>query len=377
MIRKIVKLAAFSVLILMLGCSKPPTQAPPPTPTEKPVVAVVEETATAVSLPVPVSGDEIPTTTEEPTAIIPEIVHENIPGISKYSSIERISDCSTGERIELGATTLIGQACDNWNKNKLERPADAPNGTYYPAVDILRAEMGTNQLWMFAKINLYKGAAGQLPPELSLGFEIDTDLDSRGDYLILASGLTSTEWTTDGVQVWWDQTKDVGGAKPHVPDGTVGDGYETLLFDAGQGLDADLAWARINPEDGASVEFAFKPSLLPENQIFVWWAWTTLNAVSPIDMELVDSRQDNETWKIDNTCSKIFNGKPSKVIANICDFVLPTPTPTPTPKVNTNNPPGIGCIVKSDAQCNAEADINGGGFPWWWDNSTCSCQPTN
>ncbi|MDP3682401.1 MAG: hypothetical protein Q8S01_00570, partial [Ignavibacteria bacterium] len=281
-------------------------------------------------------------------------------------------DCSTGERISLGATTLIGQACDNWKKDKLERPADAPNGTYFPEIDIVRAEMGTNQIWMFAKISLYKDAAGQLPPELNLGFEIDTDLDSRGDYLILANGLNSTDWTTDGVQVWWDQTNDVGGNKPHVPDGKTGDGYETLLFDAGQGLDSDLAWVRINPEDRASVEFAFKPSFLPENQVFTWWAWATLQDFLPIDMELVDSQQDTESWKIDNTCSWIFNGKPSKMIANICEFVVPTPTPLPTP-----TPSVIGCVVKSDAQCNAEADIQLGGFPWWWDAANCRCQPTN
>lgn len=344
--RKMIKLVAFSLLIFVLGCSKLQTEAPPPTPTNKPVVAVVEETAVLTSVPVPVSGDTIPTATEDPTVVVTEIVHEAIPGISKYSTTERIDDCSTGERIELGATTLIGQACDNWKKNKLERPADAPNGTYYPAIDIVRAEMGTNQIWMFAKIRLYKGASGQLPTDLSLGFEIDTDLDSRGDYLILASGLTSTEWTTDGVQVWWDQTKDVGGASPHVPDGTVGDGYETLLFDVGLGADADLAWARINPEDGASVEFAFKPSLLPENQIFVWWAWATLKQVSPVDMELVDSQQDTESWKIDNTCSKIFNGKPSTMIVNICEFVIPTPTPAPTekPRESSSSAPDTGPV---------------------------------
>lgn len=347
--RKMTRLVAFSLLVFLLGCSKLQTEAPPPAPTDKPVVVVVEEPAVQepavlTSVPVHESGNTNPTATEEPTIVVTEIIHEAIPGISKYSSTERIIDCSTGERIELGATTLIGQDCDNWKKNKLERPADKPNGTYFPEIDIIRAEMGTNQDWMFAKIRLYKGASGQLPPELSLGFEIDTDLDSRGDYLILASGLTSTEWTTDGVQVWWDQTKDVGGTQPHVPDGTIGDGYETLLFDSGLGIDADLAWARINPEDGASVEFAFKPNLVPENKMFVWWAWATIKEVSPTDMELVDSQLDTETWKIDNTCSKIFNGKPSRIIANICDFVVPTPTPTPTatpaPRSDPVCPPG-------------------------------------
>jgi hypothetical protein len=373
--RKLIKLVAFSLMVFLLGCSKLQAEAPTLVPTDKPVAASIEETAVPTSTIAPVEEVAAQISTEDPAAVVTEIIHEVIPGNSKYSSAERIDDCSTGERVALGATTLIGAACDNWKKAKLERPADAPNGTYYPVIDIVRAEMGTNQVWIFAKINLYKDAAGQLPPELSLGFEIDTDLDSRGDYLILANGLSSTEWTTDGVQVWWDQTKDVGGAKPHVPDGTVGDGYETLLFDAGQGLDADLAWARINPENGASVEFAFKPDLLPENKVFVWWAWATLKEVSPVDMELVDSQKDTETWLFDNTCSKIFNGKPSNMIVNICEFVIPTATPLPTEQPRV--PSGPSCVVKSNAQCNAEADINGGGFPWWWDYKTCSCQPTN
>lgn len=374
---KLLILTIIVLFLFLMGCSMLVATTEAPMPTDLPSPANTEVTADVTTSPEPTKDTTEAVISEEPTANVTEvvIVHENIPGISKYSSTERIDDCSTGERIALGATTLIGQACDNWKKAKLERPADAPNGTYYPAIDIVRAEMGTNQLWLFAKINLYKDAAGQLPSEMSLGFEIDTDLDSRGDYLILASGLNSTEWTTDGVQVWWDQTKDVGGNNPHVPDGNVGDGYETLLFDAGQGLDADLAWARINPENGASVEFAFKPSLLPENQVFVWWAWAALKDVSPVDMELVDSQIDTESWMLDNTCSKIFNGKPSKMIVNICEFVIPTPTPLPTEKPNIQS--GSGCVVKSDAQCNAEADINGGGFPWWWDNSTCSCQPTN
>ncbi|MDP3449303.1 MAG: hypothetical protein Q8R87_01895 [Anaerolineaceae bacterium] len=345
--RKLIKLVAFSLMVFLLGCSKLQAEAPTLVPTDKPVAASIEETAVPTSTSAPVEEVAAQLPTEEPTAVVTEIIHETIPENSKYSTTERIDDCSTGERVALGATTLIGFGCDNWEKAKLERPADKPNGTYYPVIDIVRAEMGTNQVWMFAKINLYEDAAGQLPPELSLGFEIDTDLDSRGNYLILAKGLNSTEWTTDGVQVWWDQTKDVGGAKPHVPDGTVGDGYETLLFDAGQGLDADLAWARINPENGASVEFAFKPDLLPENKVFVWWAWATLKEVSPVDMELVDSQKDTETWMFDNTCSKIFNGKPSKMIVNICEFVLPTPTPTPT-STPAPNAPNAGPVCPPD-----------------------------
>ena len=374
---KLLSLTIIVLFLFLMGCSNTTAKTETFMPSDLPEKADTEAPAVVAATPEPTELITEAVISEEPTANVTEvvIVHENIPGISKYSSTERIDDCSTGERLALGATTLIGQACDNWKKAKLERPADAPNGTYYPAIDIVRAEMGTNQLWMFAKINLYKDAAGQLPPELSLGFEIDTDLDSRGDYLIMVSGLSSTEWTTDGVQVWWDQTKDVGGTNPHVPDGNVGDGYETLLFDAGQGVDSDLAWARINPENGESVEFAFKPDLLPENQVFVWWAWATLKPVSPIDMELVDIQKDTESWEIDNTCGKIFNGKPSKMIVNICEFVIPTATPIPTdvPSSSSGSSNPSVC-VPIDCQAAHPGDPIGS---WEWNSGTCSCQAIN
>ncbi|MDO8969616.1 MAG: hypothetical protein Q7U74_02945, partial [Saprospiraceae bacterium] len=163
-----------------------------------------------------------------------------------------------------------------------------------------------------------------------------------------------------------------GGSKPQSPDGKVGDGYETLVFDSGRGEDPDLAWVRVNPTDGASIEFAFKTTLLPSNLVFAWWAWTSLENFEPARMEFVDSYSESEVWKVDNTCSWIFNGKPTNILTNICEFVVPTPLPTitPTPRVQ-------GCVVKTDAQCNAAADPNGGGFPWWFDITTCKCRPTN
>lgn len=296
-----------------------PAELPTLAPTEIPTQEVLN----------PVTGEENPTpdTTEPPV----EVIHVSIPGASRYSSDQRISDCNTGERKSLGVTTLVGVDCDNWNEADLERPVELSSGNYLPAVDIVRAQMGETQGWIFGKISLYQDAAGQIPANLMVMFEIDIDLDSRGEYLILAKGINSSEWTTNGVQVWWDQTGDVGGEKPHVPDGALGDGYETLLFDSGQGEDPDLAWVRISPEDSASVEFAFKTEILPENRMFAWWAWTILGELDPQMMEIVDSLTTTSSSQMDNTCSWIFNGKPTNLLKNICDFEIPSTTPVPTP----------------------------------------------
>lgn len=293
------------------------------TPTSEPSTEVVVETSDLVD-----ATQEVATENPEEGVVI---IHQIIPGEPSYAKDQKINDCSTGERIALGATTLIGSGCDNWNRGKLERPADAVNGNYSPSADIVRANMGSDQVWLFGKIELYQSASGNIPEELSAGFELDTDLDSRGEYLILASGIESIEWTTEGVQVWQDVNGDVGGTKPHSPDGSAGDGFETLVFDSGVGDDADLAWVRIDQFNRSNIEFAFKPSLVPENKLFAWWTWAALGKINPQKMEMIDSQIDDTLWEIDNTCGWIFNGKPTNMLVNICDFVVPTATPSPTP----------------------------------------------
>lgn len=311
---------------------------------EQPTLAQVDETSQPEPTEIsnPVTGAE---PTSDPTAEPEEeIAHTDIPGEPIYTAGQKVNDCNTGERIELGATTLIGSGCDVWTKAKFERPANAVNGDYIAALDIIRANMGSNQSWMFGKIELYNTALGNLPGDLVVGFEIDTEINSRGNFLILASGLNSTEWSTSGVQVWQDQNGDVGGSKPQSPDGKVGDGYETLVFDSGRGEDPDLAWVRVSPTDGASIEFAFKNTLLPSNQVFAWWAWTAQGNLDPAKMEFVDSLSEIDLWRIDNTCSWIYNGRPTNILTNICDFVMPTAIPSPTPTLQAsqghNCPPG-------------------------------------
>lgn len=311
-------------------------------------------TETATEPPV---STEAPSSTHEPT-----IVHEMTPGEPSYARGQKVTDCNTGDRVAMGVTTLVAEGCDTWQIDKLERPVDYLNGTYYPWLDIVSVSMGTNQAWMFANVQLFKDAAGKIPSDMVVGVELDVNLDSRGDFLVLATGPNSTDWTTNGVQVWKDINGDVGGTKAHTPDGQKGNGYETLIFDSGKGDDADLAWVRINPGNGSAIEFAFKPTLLPKNQVFAWWAWVGQGEVDPQEMEVIDYQSEASVWKMDNTCGWIFNANPSRMLSNICDYVVPTvtPLPTPTPK------PGFVCKLNS-AKCRAK------GPGWEFDAATCSC----
>jgi len=196
--KKIVKMTFLLLSILLLsacsvlgkgGDSPAETVALPAVET----AAAMPATATLAN-PVTGAGQAAPIPTQTPVVI----QHQQVPGNPTYTRDQKVTDCSTGERIALGATTVVGSGCDDWSQDKLERPVDALNGNYFPVVDIVRASMGTNQAWMFARVELYKDAAGNLPENLSVGVELDTDLDSRGDILILVKGLHSTEWTTEG-----------------------------------------------------------------------------------------------------------------------------------------------------------------------------------
>lgn len=365
--KKVIWLMLVLVLIIGSGCNPKPKETPLPAPTDPPAVITTDSPTAAEVTATQASSEVQITETLAPT--LPPVTHSLIPVEPNYLFSQRINDCSTGDRVAMQTKTLIAIDCDQWPIGRLERPADQPNGNYLPALDIIQAQMGNSPRWVFGMIRLYQIASGNLPPALVAGFEIDTDLDSRGNMLIVATNLSSTEWTTDGVQVWQDQNLDVGGGKPHSPDGQEGDGYETLLFDSGSGSDPDLAWVRVNPADGAVIEFAFKPTYLPENMRFAWWAITLLEEIQPAKMELLDSQSDQNSWLMDNTCGWIFNAQPSKTLINICPFTLPTaiPLPTATPKPNDSCQP---------VNCQALHPTDPPGT-WEWNSTLCKCTQIN
>ena len=136
------------------------------------------------------------------------------------------------------------------------------------------------------------------------------------------------EWTTMGVQVWEDINDDVGGETPFLAeDGNPGDGYETLIFDQGLGDDPDIAWVRVSPDDPATVDFAFKRSLIPDwVTAILWWTWASQEPLVPADFDYVDTYDEDEVYLIGNSCRWIFDGDPEPV-PNICLYEQPTPEP--------------------------------------------------
>jgi hypothetical protein len=128
--------------------------------------------------------------------------------------------------------------------------------------------------------------------------------------------------------VWADTNDDVGGDTPVIADPVnTGDGYETQLFDQGLGEDPDLAWVRIAPDDPATIDFAFKHSVVPSvGSPILWWTWASQEALNPGEFDYNDTFGADEVHQIGNSCRWIFDGPPQPVL-NICLYEPPEPDP--------------------------------------------------
>lgn len=319
--------------------------------TDTPVVEAVEEI-------------EIPTPTIELTQTLvplPDVTHKTIPGEPKYMLAQLITDCQTGFYVEPGKP-VDTRGCDWWQINRLERPHDEDFQDYLSPYDIIEAQFGEDDTWLFAQIVTFP-ATDPATMQGTFAIEIDRDLNMRGDYLIQVTNPVAGDWSVAGVRVWKDTNNDVGSYTAfYADDVNTGDGYEEILFDQGLGDDPDLAWARISPDDSNTVQIAFKQSAIGY-PLFEWWAWASMDQPLNSNYDLVDTFDDNDLYYIDNTCAWIYGGKP-RPLDNICGYTIPD---VPTPK------PGGGGSHPTPGPCKPPQ----GGCPpgWFWiGEPNCYCQ---
>jgi len=293
-------------------------------------------TSTPGAIPNTVQAMDTPVS---PTDTLAPIVHTLTPGDPPGGFESAIRDADTSS---VGSQHRAN-AGENFSVNLFERPFDQSMQTYFPDLDIKNTGLKRNAPWTYVTITL----AGQNPQgglKQAYGLELDINRDGRGDFLILAQS-PSTGWSTDGVRVWQDANRDVGGPTPIQadPPPQTGDGYETLLFDAGRGADPDLAWARLSPSDQNSVQIAFKSSLYGDADKFLWGAWaidpamvhpdwfdyndhfTQADAGSPLK-ELTQYYPLKALYGVDDTCRWAVGFTPTGNEPGICP-VPPTPTP--------------------------------------------------
>lgn len=322
-----------AMMVLLAACSgkatAPATEAP----------AIVPPTE-VVSAPIPT---ETPAVTH---AIIPvslPVEHSNHAGDYDSSTTADRKEAPGGDRFTYGM---------------FERPFNATTmDIYFPNLDIVDLTVFKDDTWSYASIVL-KGpdANGQMQGRYAL--EIDVDGAGRGDFLLIASNPSSTDWSTQGVQVWADANHDVGGSAGGVADEhpQPGDGFETLVFDSDKGSDPDSAWVRISPDDPNTVELAIKNSVLGNDPEFMVRAWAGSGALDPSKFDINDHMTHEQAGasvsgyavfypikglsEIDNTCRVPVGFAATGSEPGLCPVLIPEQSPlVPVP----GNPPAPSC----------------------------------
>ena len=315
-------LSVFVLGSLVLGACAAPAAAPAE-PQEPQAPAATEAPAEAPQAEAP--------TAEAPAAAPAESQHKDVPGELPAGNGAVMGDHSTVSSLNAGRA-LVG---DQFTLGKFERPYNANTmDVYFPHLDIVSGNVYEEASWVYARLTL-------VGPDTSGAFsgqyaaEVDTDLDGRGDFLMIVNHPSSSDWTTDGVQVLMDTNGDVGGENIVNTDSEgQGDGYETLAFDQGTGTDPDMAWARLSPSDANSIEMAFKSSILQGDDKYLVGFWAATAALNPALFDLNDhytheqAGEANEEFatfypikelaELDNSCRVAVGFLPSGVLPAAC-----------------------------------------------------------
>jgi hypothetical protein len=312
-------------------------------------IAALEATSTAMQIMAGNGGEITASTpevqsavTENPTATI-QITHNIMPSEPGASRASSMTDADTSPY----ASEKRAVGGENYSSGFFERPFNTQTmDVYYPELDILQAWLNNDSTWVYVMIRVV-GSDSNGTLGGSYGAEFDIDSDGRGDFLVFVKN-PATAWSVEGVEVWQDTNNDVGHAVPKITDPPQGgDGYDTRLFYAGQGNDADLAWARIDPTNPQVVQIAIKYSALGNDPAFMWGAWAQdvfhpewfdYNDHFTIDEAGSPLTSQSQYYPLkalaaaDNTCRWVFGFEPTGNEPGICSLpATPTPQPTNTP----------------------------------------------
>ncbi|HEV8262507.1 MAG TPA: hypothetical protein VGQ19_17355 [Burkholderiales bacterium] len=248
-------------LIVIFACNVPgaaaPTAVPSPASVESPAApapTVIQHTLIPVSLPAE---------------------HTNHAGDIDSSTTAGSHEAPGGDRFTFG---------------QYERPFNADTmDRYFPELDILDTFTFQDDTWIYASITM-RGRDGSDQLSGRYGLELDFDVDGKGDWLVLVSHPASTEWSTDGVEVWQDTNKDVGGTAAMFTDEhpAFGDGFDRMVFGSGQESDPDAAWARVAAADPNTVELAVKWSLFGNDNSYLAGMWAGNDDLDPAQFDFND-----------------------------------------------------------------------------------------
>ena len=269
-----------------------------------------------------------PTLEPTPTATLKSAGdHLVFPGKIKERVDSYLVDYNSSDYAEEGVT--YG---DQYKNNILERPFTSEDMVYQGDIDIIRVNLKVSDTWTYAIIYL----STDLPSTgtMRYGMEIDLDENGRGDYLIRTYLPTSTERSVNGVQVFQDLNKDVGGVSPmeiDSPDESL-NGYEVLIFDSGEGEDTDMVWVRRNPDEKNSLQIAYKNDLIGMTG-YLWSAWADDGLKAPGYRDYHDRYTEESAgspypgsplypiksvYLVDTTCRSYFGFTPTGKEPGLC-----------------------------------------------------------
>lgn len=306
------------------------------------------------------SSETAPPTTVSTEGAPPteSIQHNTIPVNLPANQSGEAGDFDSSKVLSNG--TLVGG--DRFTFGRFERPFNANTmDVYFSQLDIVNTQVYHDDTWIYANISL-KELTDSSSADDKYAVEIDANLNGKADWLIIGLKPSSTDWTVNGVQIFQDTNSDVGLELPTLTDENsigVSNGFETIVFDQGQGDDADSAWIRISPNDKNTIDFAIKKSVLGNPAKFLINMWAGRSLLDPVLFDINDQFTHEqagaadegleffypikEVAEIDNSCRMAVGFQPTGAEAGIC----------PVPQQQSGNPvpPGTSCPVGTFLFC--------------------------
>ena len=343
------------LLATMLACNLGEPQSTPPPSTQPPATELTAIVDTAPA----------PPPTETP------IQHQNIPVSLPPDRSSHAGDQDSSAT----ASQKMANGGDRFTFERFERPFNGMTmETYFPELDITDTFVYQDDTWVYGTIQVVNRSAANESP-FRFAMQVDITLDGKGDWLMIADNPSSTEWTTEGVQVYFDTNGDVGNATPVMTDNNAadGNGFEALVFDQGIGNDPDSAWARVSPLNANIVELAMKRSLMENTPEYMVNMWTGRSCLNPALFDFSDHYTHEQAgaadpefpffypiqavFELDNTCRMAVGFKPTGNEPGLCQTRVPA---------GPADPAEPGCQL-NDAICAQQ------GPGYYFDPATCSC----
>jgi hypothetical protein len=335
--------------MVLTACNLPLDKTSPPDQ-QLPAAA---PTAAQVS-PAAVSEQPSPTPSNSPTKE-PEIVHKDQPGspVGNKNQFQTVYD----QVDENTAPKKQAFGGEDFRNGKYERPFDQ-SMNYLPLTDLVTIQLNReDSKWIYVLFKVDKPFSVSPDADTHFLVEIDTNLDNRGDYLIVSGTPKDTKWSTQSVMVFTNPDINIGGEIPVKPDSSLseGRGYYEEIFNDGKGKDADLAWSRFSKVDQSVVEIAFKNTLTGgEKGKFIWLPWADSGMLDWSLFEFNDHftleqagyplKEDAKNypvkalWGVDNTCRLPSGFTPTGTMPGLCPNFDPVQSRPDQPCVPCSGP---------------------------------------